>query len=305
MNLRKLPPLHALAAFESVARHSSFTRAAGELCLTHSAVSQRIGTLEEQLSTKLFNRSNRRVALTSAGRQYLEEVSAALQSLGTATERLRGNERASVRLSVALAFATHWLAPRLPAFHARHPGIDLDIQCSNGLVDLRAGEADVGLRWGGGQWPGLRAIRILSGDLFPVCSPDYRKARGGIRRRADLARTTLLRHTVLQWSSWLRHAGLDWPEPGRGPLFNDSTLMLHAAADGQGVALTRRVFADSWLKSGRLVKLFDVEIVEEQAFYAVYAGQVLSCAAVARFVAWLKEQAQLPATARAIDRAVP
>ena len=239
-SFRKLPPLNALAAFEAVARHRSFTKAAAELFLTHSAVSQRVTQLEKQLEVKLLARSRRGVELTPAGARYLESVSDALSTLALASDRFSKTAPRQLRLGVLPVFASNWLIYRLRSFHRLHPNIDLDIQSSTALANVKTGEVDIAIRWGKGDWPGVEKVKLFPGELIPVCSKLYRKEIGAPRSPADLRRPVLLRHSFQPWKPWLEKAGLDWPEPTQGPLFNDSSLMLQAAADGHGIALGRQ-----------------------------------------------------------------
>jgi len=294
---RKLPPLTALSAFEAVARHRSFTKAASELFLTHSAVSQRVAQLEKHLKVRLFARSTRAVELTPAGARYLESVCDALSTLAVASDRFSDAEPRQLRLSVVPALASNWLIYRLRSFHRLHPKVDLDIQTSTAMANIKSGEVDVGLRWGKGNWPGVENVKLFSDELFPVCSKAYLKESGALRSPADLKRTVLLRHTLQRWTPWFEKAGLDWPEPMRGPMFNDSALMLQAAADGHGIALGRRTLAEGLLEQGLLVRLFDISAFVEEAFYVVFAKESLQRAEVAAFVNWIRSVSEEEVTA--------
>ena len=287
MAFRRLPPLTALAAFEAVARHRSVTKAAQELFLTHSAVSQRVTQLEKQLNVRLLTRSRRGVELTPAGARYLETVQSALSTLASASAQYASDQPRQLRLSVVPVFASNWLIGRLSDFHRLHPQIDLDIHSSTAMANVKSGEADVAIRWGDGGWPGLEKVKLFSDELFPVSSPAYAKALGRLRSPADLKRAVLLRHTLQRWRPWFEKAGLDWPEPARGPTFNDSTLMLQAAADGHGIALARRMLTADMLDRGDLVKLFDVTAPMHEAFYLVFVKASRERAEVAAFIEWI------------------
>jgi LysR family glycine cleavage system transcriptional activator len=134
-------------------------------------------------------------------------------------------------------FATRWLLPRIGRFAAAHPDIDLDVSANMADVDFQRDDADVAIRYGFGQWAGVRIEHLLDDSFFPVCSP--RIAGGVPKRPADLARYPLLRSDNEPWKPWFEAAGLDWPEPDRGPIFNDSSHMMQAAAEGEGIALGR------------------------------------------------------------------
>ena len=291
-SFRKLPPLNALAAFEAVARHGSFTKAAQELFLTHSAVSQRITQLEKHLKVRLLARSTRTIELTAAGARYLESVRHALSTLAVASDRFSETEPRQLRLSVVPVLASNWLIHRLPAFHRLHPNIDLDIQSSTALANVKSGEVDVAIRWGKGDWPGVDKVKLFSDELFPVCSKRYLKEIGVPQSPADLRRAVLLRHSFQPWKPWFEKAGLDWPEPTRGAVFNDSALLLQAATDGHGIALARRLLTEDLLDQGLLVRLFDISAFIEEAFYVVFVRESLQRAEVDAFVAWIKSAAE-------------
>jgi LysR family glycine cleavage system transcriptional activator len=294
MPIRKLPPLSGLAAFEAVARHRSFTKAATELCLTHSAVSQRVGMLERHLKGQLFVRSNRSVELTAAGARYLETVRDALSRIAAASEQFSESTAKLVRLSVVPAFASNWLIQRLAGFRERHPDIDLEIQSTPQLANVSSGEVDVAVRWGKGDWPGVEKRLLFRDTLFPVCSRAYRRKLGRMRQPADLRRAVLLRQSIQPWKPWFSAAGLDWPEPARGPSFTDSALMLQAAADGHGIALARQILAAPLLQAGRLVRVFDIGVTTDRAFYVIYPAYPPRRAEVAAFVDWIAQVASAP-----------
>ena len=288
MSFRRLPPLNALAAFEAVARHRSFTKAAQELFLTHSAVSQRVTQLEKHLNVQLLARSRRAVDLTAEGARYLESVRDALSTLARASGRYSQSEPRRLRLSVVPVLASHWLISRLRAFHRLYPNIELDIQSSTAMANITTGEADVALRWGKGDWPGMEKVKLFSDEVFPVCSPSYLKEIGVPRSPADMQNATLLRHSLQRWKPWFERAGLEWTEPTQGPLFNDSSLMVQAATEGHGVALGRRMLVQDLLDQELLVRLFDISAFIEEAFYVVFTKESLQRAEVTAFVDWIK-----------------
>ena len=300
-SFRKLPPLNALAAFEAVARHRSFSKAATELFLTHSAVSQRVTQLEKHLKVRLLARSRRSVGLTPVGERYLESVRDALSTLALASDQLSETDSRQLRLSVVPVLASNWLISRLRSFHRLHANIDLDIQSSTAMANVKTGEVDVAIRWGSGDWPGLESIKLFSDELFPVCSKPYLKTIGALKSPADLKRAVLLRHALQRWKPWFEQAGLDWPEPRRGPMFNDSSLMLQAAADGHGVALGRRMLTEDMMDEGLLVKLFDISAFVDEAFYVVVAKASLDRAEVAAFVDWIRSVADQEARTSVVN----
>ena len=239
---RRLPPLHAARAFEACARRGSTTAAAAELGVTHGAVSKQVAVLEAWLGVSLFDRRGARLILTPGGaRDAAPERS--LDGIEAATRAvLSSGARAAhvVRVSTTASFAALWLVPRLPAFRARHPGIEVWVSETRALVEVGPeGEADVALRLGRGRWPGVRAEALMSDDLIPVCAPAVALR---LRRPSDLSRATLLHDEDPRatWPDGLAAARLGRPAWGeRGPRLGIDVWLLQAAVDGQGVAFPR------------------------------------------------------------------
>lgn len=289
---RKLPPLHALAAFEAAARHKSFAKAAEELFLTHSAVSHRIRLLERHLDTPLFLRLNKQVVLTPKGEAFLETVRETLDRLHRASTSLRQGERRVVRASVLPAFASSWLLRHVGEFFGAHPDIDLEIHTTGQSANLKAGEADIGIRFGPGGWPGLVAHPLFTEWMFPVASPVYLESFGDIALPEDLQGAVLLRNPKLSWRPWFEAAGLAWPEPSAGPLFSDMGFMLAAAAKGQGVALGRSTLVQEPLAAGELVRVAQVVAKSDWHFHLVHLPETQSRPEVAAFAEWLLDTAR-------------
>src|ERR1700756_3428670 len=189
----RLPSLNGLRAFEAAARLLSFTLAASELNVTQTAISHQIRRLEEELGIRLFIRKNRALALTPQARDYLPGVRAAFNDLRLATDRLlRKDEDNVLTISTLASLAAKWLLPRLSTFQEAHPGIDVRITTSTSLVDFKGGDVDAAIRYGRGNWPGVRAQWLMADELFPVCSPALLKGDKPLRCPEDLANHTLL-----------------------------------------------------------------------------------------------------------------
>jgi LysR family transcriptional regulator, glycine cleavage system transcriptional activator len=261
-----LPPLNALRSFEAAARHLSFTASARELAVTQAAISHQVKTLEDFLGCKLFERRTRALALTHEGRALLPVASAAFESLADAATRIRSGEvRRGLSVSVLPSFAARWLVPRLRRFRRAHPGIELHVKPSTELVDLTRAEADIGIRWGRGRYPGLAVEHLLDDTLFPVCSPRLRRAR----RPRDLLRHVLLYDDDAHddWPRWFEAAGVAAPHEARAMIFSDASMMLQAAVDGLGVALARGVLVAAELRAGRLLRPFELAIPATFSYY--------------------------------------
>ena len=168
----RLPSLNGLRAFEAAARHLSFTQAASELNVTQTAISHQIKRLEEELGVRLFIRQNRSLTLTQQAQEYLPGIRAAFNDLRLATDRLlRKDDDHVLTVSTLASLAAKWLLPRLTAFQEAHPGIDVRITTSTNLIDFQRDNVDAAIRYGRGQWAGVRADWLMADELFPVCSP--------------------------------------------------------------------------------------------------------------------------------------
>lgn len=284
--LRHLPSLPALRVFEAAGRLQSFTLAADELDVTTSAVSRQIGALERALGVKLFERLPRGLRLTAAGARYLAEVADALRRLEHASTALRGGARRTLRLSVLPSFAGNWLVPRLPAFEAAHPDVDVMLEATTRYADFRHEQVDLAIRFGTGPWDGLASERLLPLEYYPVCSP--RRLRS-LRRPADLARDTWLDevHVPQAWPRWLDAAGVPGIEPVRRLTYDNAQLMLDAAMAGQGVALATDVLAERWLRERRLAQPFDVRAESAATYHLVMRPGDRASADVRAFRDWI------------------
>lgn len=299
---RRLPPLPALAAFEAVARHLSFAKAADELSISQSAVSHRITGLERHFNTRFFVRSNRAVSLTTEGKFFLDAVTDAFSVLENAYSQFSARRKVA-RLSVGPAFARAWLIRLLGDFYGAHPDIDLELTATklapeHRLACLRTGEADVSIRYGSPRdWTGFKSIELTRTHLFPVCSPDYQARVGKFTEPRALLDATLLRSPRQPWAPWFKASGVDCDEPQHGPQFSDAALTLHAAALGQGVALAHSTLVASDLHSGRLVQLFDVRLRSDNSYHAIYAAAAAERAEIRTFLDWIATRARASAPA--------
>ena len=287
---RRLPSLNGLRAFEAAARHQSFTRAADELSVTQTAISHQIKRLEEQLGQRLFIRRNRRLLLTEAAQELLPAVRTAFDGLHAAVEQLSRSDRSgNLTVSTVISFTTKWLVPRLAGFQAAYPEIDVRITASSDLVDFNRDDVDMAIRYGHGDWPGLRIDRLISEDVFPVCSPSLMQGPVPLRRPADLVHHTLLHVTSYQedWQVWLTAAGIDGVDYRRGLSFDLAFPALQAAIDGVGVALGRSTMVEADIAAGRLVVPFDVALPLQAAYYVVSPEETADRPKIKAFRDWL------------------
>jgi len=286
----RLPPVHALSAFEAAARLGSFALAADELCITPSALSHRIRLLEDFLGERLFLRDGRTLALSEFGRRYLEVVRNALHTLTAFPLPHRSvPAQPRVKVTVTPTFSRCLLVPRLAEFTALHPDIVLDLFLSVPLYDLSLAESDVEIRFGGGKYPDIVTEKLFEEPTFAVASPAYLERIGPLRSPADLSKATLLRSALEPWQPWFEVAGLDWPEPSTGLRLDDLGLLLEAVRHGHGVGLTRKHFAQHLIAGGEIVQLFEnVQLATPpHSYYVVYEQPARERPEVAHFIDWL------------------
>jgi LysR family glycine cleavage system transcriptional activator len=286
-----LPSLNGLRAFEAAARHLSFTRAAAELNVTQTAISHQIRRLEEQLGLRLFVRKARALALTRAAGDYLPAIRTAFDDLRRATARLQRPERDGLlTVSTTASLAAKWLVTRVASFQEAHPGIEVRITTSTHLVDFQGEAVDMAVRYGRGNWPGLRTQWLMAEEFFPVCSPALMRGPKALRRPEDLAHHALLHGTVGRedWQLWLTAAGLPVSLAlRRGLSFDQAFMALQAAMDGLGVALGRSSLVAADIAAGRLVVPFETVLPSDAGYYIVAPEETADTAKIALFRDWL------------------
>lgn len=291
----RLPSLNGLRAFEAAARHLSFTLAASELNVTQTAISHQIRRLEEELGIRLFIRQNRALALTPEARDYLPGVRAAFNDLRLATDRLlRKDDNKVLTVSTLASLAAKWLLPRLTDFQEAHPGIDVRITTSTSLVDFQRDNVDAAIRYGRGQWAGLRADWLMADELFPVCSPSLLRGDEPLRTPGDLKDFVLL-HTNSgdDWRLWLTAAGLPTDISRQpGVTFDMTFVTVQAAIDGMGVAMGRTSYVRDDIAKGRLVVPFKIALPADAGFYLVSPEGRREAPKLAAFRQWMIAAAQ-------------
>eukprot|EP00919_Chromeraceae_sp_WS-2016_P060715 GHVR01144139.1.p1 GENE.GHVR01144139.1~~GHVR01144139.1.p1 ORF type:complete len:306 (-),score=13.77 GHVR01144139.1:34-951(-) len=287
----RLPPLNALRAFEASARHLSFTRAADELFVTQAAISHQIKSLEEHLGIKLFMRKNRALLLTEEGQSYFLDIKDIFSSILEATEKLlsRG-AKGAITLSLPPSFAIHWLVPRLSAFNQLHPDIDVRIKAVDQSDGLLTEDVDVAIYYGRGQWPKVKADKLHTEYLIPVCSPLIFNGTKPLDTPEDLVHHTLLHDSSRRdWKRWFRQLDIKSVNVNHGPIFSHSSMILQAAIHGQGIALAHNIIAKQDIDAGRLICPFSEVLVNKSAFYVVCRENQADVGKIAAFRQWILE----------------
>jgi LysR family glycine cleavage system transcriptional activator len=298
---RRLPPLTSLKAFEAASRLSSFQAAARELNVSPSALSYQIRVLEEDVGTPLFERGNRTVSLTDAGRRFAPGVQAAFEQFAQAMAALaRVPDSRVLTVSSGPSFAAKWLSPRLHRFIEMHPGIDIRISASLKLADLRNDGVDVAIRFGGGAYPGLAVEPMFDDGVLPLMSPALAETLGPAPQPQALVPMTLIHDDssafmpgAPDWAAWLRRVGVQHPDPARGPRFNHADHAIEAAVEGAGVALGRLAMAARDLAAGRLVAPFRPLLPSPARFYFCTLPENADAPKVAAFRAFIFAEAAI------------
>jgi LysR family glycine cleavage system transcriptional activator len=295
---RRLPPLNALRAFESAARHLNFSRAADELSVTPGAVSQQIQNLEDYVGASLFKRTSRGLLLTDSAQTALPALREAFDRLAEAASLLTAAvDGRRLTLTAPPSFAAKWLMPRLGGFEAAYPQVDVWLSADMALVDFASTDVDLAIRYGPGPYPGLEAVRLMGESVLPVMSPEL-FAANPVATPADLAGHVLLHdgspvadESCPDWVMWLAARGVRGFDAGRGPRFNQSSMVIEAAVAGRGVALAKRALAQDDLDAGRLVVPMPINTLVDFAYYAVHPKAKGRLPQVKAFVNWIRAEA--------------
>ena len=286
---RQIPPIHCLETFEALARLRSASRAAEELCVTPSAVSHRIRQLEAVLGVPLFERGG--FSPTEAGAAYLLRVQQGLQALRRLPDANGQRPAPCIRLATTPTFSRQMLLPRLALFRHAYPEIELVLQVAIPLLNIKAEDADLEIRFGTGSYRDVEHVRVLSDDVCPVACSDIINECGpfeGFESAAAVGRVRLIRSPIDPWSIWFRAFDIELPEPQGGPQFNDAGLACDAAAAGFGVALMRLRLGAAWLTDGRLVRLSSRSVPSPHHHFLCWKPGTLQRWECAAFVDWLR-----------------
>ena len=292
---RKIPSTVALVAFESAARHQSFTKAADELALTQSAVCRQIAGLEEFLGIELFRRSRRGVKLTEAGLAYSRKVAAQLDAVERDTLAAMGQQGAQgLELAVVPTFATQWLVPRLKEFQRLHPEVTVHLTNRTRPFLFADTSFDAAIYFGDGEWSGTEAHYLMPEEPLPVCSPELLAGRMALGA-AELAELPLLQQSTrpYAWRQWFAAQGLSVPHDLGGPRYELFSMLAQAAAHGMGVALIPPFLIQRELADGRLVPAHPAALhSSDRAYYLMIPERKAESAALRAFRDWLLQAAR-------------
>lgn len=286
---RFLPSISLLTAFEASARTQSFTEAARELDLTQSAVSRQVMALEGQLGVDLFIREKKRVKLTLAGERYANEIRSALRAIASASLALKANpEGGTLNLAILPTFGTRWLAPRLPDFLAKHPGVTVNLTTRLQPFQFDQDRQDAAIHFGRNDWQGTHADYMFDETVIPVCAPDVLAAQK-INKPEDLLKAPLL-HLATRpdaWPVWLSKQGVSAGGSG-GMVFDQIATMAQATVHGIGFALLPEFLVENELATGKLVPALSLPMKSVGSYWLVWPATREGYPPLERFRQWLR-----------------
>ncbi|MDA7086651.1 LysR family transcriptional regulator [Pseudomonas sp. SA3-5] len=291
---RKIPSTTALIAFESAARHQSFTRAAEELALTQSAICRQIAGLEEFLNVELFRRSRRGVKLTEAGLSYARRVAAQLDAVERDTLAVMGQQGAmSIELAVVPTFGTQWLLPRLKDFQRLYPQVTVNLTNRTRPFLFADTQFDAAVYFGDGDWSGTASHLLMRENPMPVCSPALLAGQSSLSAE-QIASLPLLQQTTrpYAWRQWFSSLGLTMARDLSGARYELFSMLAQAAMHEMGVALIPPFLIQRELAEGRLVLALEHAYSSDKAYYLMIPERKVESAALQSFRDWLVEQAR-------------
>lgn len=285
-------PLNALRSFRCVAEHASFSGAAAALNVSQAAVSASVKSLEQYLGVRLFERSGREVRLSRHGEMLFHSTVPALDEIQTTLRAMRCPAAEEALLVTMLpSFATHWFLPRLRAFAAVEPRVQIQLVIDRRLVDLHAKGVHAAIRFGPGRWKGLRTQSLFGDWLLPVCTPELLGGVTPLNSMSELMALPLLETNTETWERWLVAQGMRVRCPRPALVTDDSGVLLTAVKNGLGVGLARWLLACDSIDSGALVPALRIALPEPFAYWMAWPPELESDARLANFRKWLLLQA--------------
>lgn len=290
--MRRLPPLAAVRVFEAAARHGNFTRAAEELGMTQAAVSYQMKLLEERIGAPLFARSGRGIALTDLGRRIAPQISTAFDAMGDAFAAVHAESESVMRITAPRTLATNWLAGRLGSFQLARPELAVRLHVGDEMVDLLAGEADVGIRGAGGPMPGLICHFLMRMPFAPFASPAFLARHPLVTTPTDLLDLPRLSSRDDWWDLWFAAAMGAAPDPDQaaGVRFDSQILDGSAAIAGHGVSILSPPMWLPAIASGQLVQVLPQTAYYRNSFWLMYPENKRNHPKVRAFRDWLLEE---------------
>lgn len=285
------PSMTALRMLDAIAKLGNMHAASEALNVTPSAVSHQLRKLEDMLQIKLVHRGGRRTELTSAGNRYLHEIRKALDLIESAAHSPDTEPRGNLHISCPSGFGNYWLARKIGEFSTLYPNVTIEISSNSGLSGAVVTEVDLAILYGNGAWPGLAVQHLSTPRTFPVCSPKLLEQAGRLRSPSDLNKLPLLHHgDTRDWVLWLEAVTRKTIAVDRGTTFSDMTHVISACMAGNGAAISDSLLAKQALEEGKLIRLFETEVMARQSYYIVAEKERLERGIVRIVVEWLMRE---------------
>ncbi|MDX2495622.1 MAG: LysR family transcriptional regulator [Desulfuromusa sp.] len=290
---RTLPSRSALLAFESAARHQSFTSAAAELSLTESAISRQIAALEGQLGLKLFNRIKKRVVLTKAGLLYSKQVRKSVEQMEQDMLNImsHGGTRETLELAVLPTFCSQWLIPRIGSFYQQHPDVTINMSARSVIFLFQETPFDAAIHFGRPNWPATVADFLFSEDVVAACNPELLKS-GYLANAEEVLEYPMLHLTSRPdaWRHWLNSAGISGVSAMQGARYEHFSILISAACAGLGIALIPRYLLTQELERKELTIAHNLPVESDAAYYLIYPKENASSSVLNHFRNWLLDE---------------
>jgi len=295
----RIPALQSLRALEASVRLRSLTRAAEELGVTPSAITQHVRAVETWVGTPLFRRTGRHIIPTDAAEAAMSSLREGFDRIVEGAQLLKGADRKArvISISTTPAFAAKWLLPRLDRFRAQNPQIEVCVSSDMKLIDFSTADIDLAIRYGPGGYDGLVAEQILAEAITPMAAP-HLAAELAVKEPADLLKARLLHDTSSDgdpscpsWRNWFRSRGVDDLRTLDGPRYSDASLVIDEAIAGKGIALVKRSLADRDIHAGRLTPLLADVTPVKFVYWLVWPRGRTLLPPVRSFIAWIKAEA--------------
>ncbi|MBD0415210.1 LysR family transcriptional regulator [Tianweitania sp. Rool2] len=295
----RLPPMTGLTVFEAAARLASFTKAAAELGVTQAAVSRQIHLLEGSLGFPLFHRLHRRIELTEKGLLLSSSTTNALNAIAETISSLTRDSDEELAISATVSFSQFWLLPKVSGFSRQYPEVRMRIISQDKTPGME-GDVDIAIRYGNGMWPDGKADFLFDDEIFPVCSPEYADRLGEYVDLTDLVRHPLISYDTNDpswtgWNEWLAAFSVQAPKRSSGMRCSFYAETIHAALNGQGIALGWRRLVQDLLDQNRLVRITSHAMATRNGYFIVVPARRERTEPVKKFAEWLKLEAALSA----------
>ncbi|WP_170480566.1 LysR family transcriptional regulator [Ruegeria arenilitoris] len=289
-----LPSISALRALEALDRLGSASAVAEEMALTQSAISRQLQTLETLLGADLVRRDRKRLMLTKAGQDYVQQIRPALSQIAQAALKLHvAPVGGTINLAILPTFGMRWLVPRLPDFARLHPDVTINMSTRLRPFNFASEPFDAALHFGEPDWPGTDRLLLQMERVLPVCAPEL-LPNGTPAAPKDLLKLPLLHIQTRPkaWQEWFAQMGVDAPHPLPGTVHDQFSTINQAALHGLGVALIPNYVVEQDLATGKLIAAFPKAVDTLGSYYLVWPREKSENHSLRQFRHWLASQAQ-------------